>query len=154
MTEYYLRKWNDPILRKECRKVEDFSSLENLVSSMRSIMKKYEGLGLAAPRVGDDRSVLLAQIGSMPKLFINPQIVSAAGYIPFIEGCLSFPGVTVPKLRRYRIDLRYQDEKGMQKEETFRGLNSIVLQHEIDHLHGRLLYQLFKKKVTLNGIKQ
>ena len=144
MIDYHLRKWGDPILRQKCRQVEDISELGGLILSMRSIMSDHSGLGLAAPQIGDDRQILIAKISGDPQVFINPTITKAKGYIPFIEGCLSLPGLIIPTLRRSSIEVEYQTIGGTKKSGTYTGLNAIVLQHEIDHLNGKLMYQYFK----------
>ena len=144
MAEYYIRKWFDPILRKKCTRVHDFPGLDGLISALNSFMSKESGLGLAAPQIGDDRQVLLAKIKGSVQEFVNPEITGAKGYIPFIEGCISLPGLIVPRIRRYSIDVSYQDRTGKKKTGTFKGLSSIILQHEIDHLNGKLMYNYFK----------
>jgi len=144
MEQYHLRKWGDPILRKPCKTVEDFSQLDGLIDSLGFIMEKNSGCGLAAPQVGDSRKVLIAKINNNPKVFVNPTIENAKGYVPFLEGCLSFPGITVPTMRRYSIDLKYQDKNGSEIEKTFKGISAIVLQHEIDHLNGKLMFHYFR----------
>ena len=143
MDDYYLRKWGDPVLREPCEAVEDFSQLDFLIDSMYSIMRQNLGCGIAAPQVGDSRQVLIAQIGLKSEVFVNPRIEFARGYVPFLEGCLSFPFLLVPKIRRYRIDVNYFDRYGAEKSNTFRGLNAIILQHEIDHLNGKLMFHYF-----------
>ena len=126
---YYLRTWGDPALRRRCRPVSEFSDLDGLISSMQYIIDNKPGLGIAAPQVGDDRQILIARIDGEAKLFVNPQIKKARCYIATLEGCLSLPKLTLPKIRRFRIDLEYQTKSGNKKSETFSGLNAIVLQH-------------------------
>jgi len=114
MQNYYIRKWENPILRKKCSVVKDFSNLDDLISSMNSLLGFFDS-GISAPQVGDNRKVILAKINFQRKLFVNPKIKSSKGYVPLIEGCISFPGIIVPTIRRYSIDLEYQDEKGNKK---------------------------------------
>jgi len=145
MTNYYLRKWSDPVLRQKCEKVEDFSKLGNLVNSMLEIMNNHEGIGIAAPQIGDTRQVLIAKVNSKYQVFVNPEIKKARGFIPYLEGCLSFPGLTVPTLRKYSIDVEYQNTTGKKLSQKFSGVDSIVMQHEIDHLNGKLMFNYLKK---------
>jgi len=144
MTDYYLRQWGDPILRTLCDPVENFSSLEDLIHTMREIMHSHNGLGISALQVGETKRVLLAMINGKATVFINPQITKSRGYIPTLEDCLSLPGLFLPKIRRYSIEVQYQDENGKEKSASLKGLNSIVLQHEMDHLNGKLIFHYFK----------
>jgi len=140
MVVYYLRRWDDPELKERCQEVTDFSDLDRLVDSMRDTMYRYSGAGIAAPQVGDLRRVVIAKIEGIPKVFVNPEILSKFGYLPFVEGCLSFPMRYKARIRSYSIKVHYCDQKGEQQIETIRGLSAIILQHEMDHLEGKTIY--------------
>ena len=145
MTDYYLRKWFDPILRKPCVPIEDFSNLSDLVDSMKTIMSENYGVGLAAPQVGDSRQILVAKVKGKKNIFINPKIIYGEGLIILREGCLSFPRIFVPTFRKELIQVEYQDINGVKIKEIFGNIDAVILQHEIDHLRGKLMFQYFKR---------
>ena len=141
VTDYYLRTWNDPILRKKCREVKDFSNLDPLIYAMHSIMSEYNNVGgIAAPQVGDDRQVILALIGNRFQALVNPVIYKAWRFKPSLEACLSFPGKGFFKMRKSGILVEYQTTTGETRNEKYNGLSARILQHEIDHLNGIVLY--------------
>jgi peptide deformylase len=144
MAQYHLRKWRDPLLRKPCDPVEDFSKLDELIASMYGVMRVHSGMGLAAPQVGDSRQVVIALIDDRCKVFVNPKIESKEGYIPRLERCLSFPGLVVPTIRNYRINITYQNQQGKVLNGTFVDKTATILQHEVDHLKGRLMFDYFR----------
>jgi peptide deformylase len=104
-------------------------------------MKANNGIGLAANQVGSDKSVFIMAIPFkemvLERVFVNPQIMLSGQDIAIEEGCLSFPGVTVEVERFETCEISYCDMLGNKKEETFKGLPSIVIQHEFDHLLGK-----------------
>lgn len=138
--DYHLRKWSDRHLKQVCRPVEDFSNLNELVLELKVKMLENRGVGMAAPQIGDDRRVLVALVGDGYEVFVNPEIKQESGHIPSIEGCLSYPGLVALKMRRYNIEVAYQTAKGEHKDAIFKGDDAIVLQHEIDHLNGKVLF--------------
>jgi peptide deformylase len=144
MKEYSLRKWNDPVLREECKVFTDFENIGELLDNMHLIMNSHKGGGIAAPQVGVTSNVVLAEISGITRPFINPIIERSSGYLPFLEGCLSFPGLAIPTLRKASIDINYQDSEGNQIYEKFKGFYAILLQHEIDHLNGKLMFHYIK----------
>ena len=144
MTKYYLRKIGDPILRERCKEVSDFTDLDYLLECMHYTMQKYGGYGLAAPQIGDNRRVILVRSKYGTKELVNPKKLNARGYSLSIEGCLSIPFIELPKIRRYSIEVEYKDKKGKEHVEKFKGLLSRIIQHEMDHLNGVLITDIFK----------
>jgi peptide deformylase len=142
MEKYEIRKWKDPILREVCTPVENFFELGDIVESMQKIVGEHAALGLAAPQIGDSRQIVVARVNKNIEVFINPIIKHSGGYIPFIEGCLSFPGKIIPTIRRYSINLEYQNRDGVKINRDYKGINAVILQHEIDHLSGKLIISL------------
>lgn len=142
---HYLRYWGDPVLRQECEEIEDFDSPElyELLDDMGEIKYNKGGVGLAAPQIGEAKQVILADVGGYEKEFINPEITEKKWYIPSIEGCLSIPFLPVVRLRNYSVTVDYQDRYGESHTDTYRGFDAIVMQHEIDHIHGKLMIDLF-----------
>jgi peptide deformylase len=139
-----VRLYGDPILRKKTTRVERVDDeIRNLASDMVETMFDAPGVGLAAPQVGRLIRMLVADAshhdgGDGPRVFINPEILNAWGEWSFDEGCLSVPGVNAELVRPEAILLRFQDETGAVQEEEFHRLWARVLQHECDHLDGKL----------------
>ena len=99
-----------------------------------------QGIGLAATQVGLGLSILVVDIGDGLEKFINPVILEKAKKkFRMEEGCLSLPGVVVNVLRPERVKVRAQNERGEFFIKTFDGLFAKAIQHEIDHLHGKLI---------------
>ena len=115
---------------------------ERLIKWMIKIMYKNYGIGLAAVQVGYQSRIFVmdcTRAGESPQVFINPEIhkKSKESMIDF-EGCLSAPGKKGEVRRYLRITLNYQDEKGEEQTKTFYNLAARCIQHELDHLDGKL----------------
>lgn len=138
-----LRCYPDPILRVRTEPVEAFDQdVANLVAEMLRIMREHNGLGLAAPQVGVSRRVVIVSphaAGGPEIVMVNPEIVATDGWEVAEEGCLSFPGIYVKIGRFLRVGARYQDLQGQTHRVEAGGLLARAVQHEIDHLDGRLL---------------
>jgi len=141
---YKLRFIGDSILREKTIDVKKFDdSLRAIIKEMIETMHEEDGVGLAAPQIGLDKSLLVIDISSIdenevPLAFINPKIIAMEGEALYEEGCLSIPGVREEVTRPEGITLKYQDQTGKKHTEKFTGWRSRVLQHEIDHLNGIL----------------
>ncbi len=139
-----IRLYGDPILRTKSKPVEKVDdSLLAFALDMLETMREADGIGLAAIQVGRPIRMVVADVGDRaprgtPKIFINPLIVEAIGESVYDEGCLSVPGVNADITRPEQIVLRYTDGKGKGHEELIDDLLARVLQHEIDHLEGKL----------------
>jgi len=137
--------YGDARLRQPCRPVEPREpDLEGLIAEMRDIMQRHDGVGLAAPQVGEPLRLILAwppdRRQGEPTVLINPELLSLSALAEtFDEGCLSFPGIYRPVVRPSVVTVRYQDLHGGQKQIRTAGLLSRILQHEMDHLDGVLL---------------
>ena len=138
----------DPILRKVCEPFdfnEPVMDPYELAEGLHEIRRKDGGIGLAAPQVGIDTRALVVGMGSLQtegtedydQVFFNPVIVSKEGKESYmIEGCLSYPGLFVKVKRPETIQLQWETEEGSECTETFDGITSRILQHEVDHLDG------------------
>lgn len=135
----------DPRLREVCAAVDDFSPfLKELVADMRATVTRENGIGLAAPQVGEGVRVALvnrlAQRNQVEwAVLVNPSLVEFAGEQVNEEGCLSIPGVRVAVRRPARVVFRAQDEKGRWRALPFFGLAAACALHELDHLDGKLI---------------
>lgn len=132
----------DLLLKTKLKPVEQFDSvLEEEVKEMFQVMKKENGIGLAANQVGLNKQIFIAGIPfkeeDFVRVFINPKLSLSGRVISIDEGCLSFPGITVEVPRFEHCQVSYQDLLGKNHIETYSGLISIVCQHEMDHLLGK-----------------
>lgn len=131
-----------PVLRGRARRVEAFTGeLRRLVKDLIETMYANDGIGLAAPQVGHDLQVFVANpsraIGR-ELVIINPALDEARGRTGVVEGCLSVPEVWERVRRAAHVRLLGQDATGAPITVEADGLLAIVLQHELDHLQGRL----------------
>ena len=139
-----IRLYGDPILRTKSAPVEKLDDdLLAFALNMIETMHEADGIGLAAVQVGRPIRMLVADVGErsprgVSKIFINPEILESEGEYLFDEGCLSIPGLSAEITRPERILLRYTDGRRQQREDWFDELLARVLQHEIDHLEGKL----------------
>lgn len=135
-----IRLYGDPCLRKKSIPVAEVGAGERmLIKSMIATMHQAKGIGLAAPQVGINQRIFVTDIGAGPLAVINPRIIKKSGSAVLEEGCLSIPEVTVLVKRPQRITVRYTDEHNRTKEMTCEDLLARVVQHETDHLDGKLI---------------
>jgi len=140
MESLAIRQYPDSILRRKCSQIEKITPKEITVFElMLSTMYKFEGVGLAAPQIGITSSLLVVDIGDGAIKLANPVILKVRGSDRMEEGCLSIPSVTVDIERPYEIVAGGLNEEGRVVEIKAQGLLARVLQHEIDHLKGRLI---------------
>jgi peptide deformylase len=142
-----LRYYGDPILRRRALDVHTFDqSLGEMAGLMLEAMEREDGVGLAAPQVGLDLRLLVALAmrepgdeEAGPVLMVNPEILDRSHdtWI-YEEGCLSIPGIRGDVTRPLKIKIRYQDLHGKEHTLETEGMFARILQHEIDHLDGKL----------------
>ena len=152
----------NPILRMKADEVgpDEFTSgfVSGLVTKMAWFMDKHQGIGIAAPQVGVSKRVFLMHrfgTGSVDlgkvEVVCNPQILAfSKKMVMSKEGCLSLPGMEGIVERHDKIRVKYQNEAGSWKELDLKGLNSIVFQHESDHLNGVLFIDKLIKSTDYN----
>jgi len=135
-----LRVYPDPILRQEASPIILFNrELDDLLEIMLLVMKNHRGIGLAAHQIGIARRIVVADIGQGPLKLVNPEIVTQAGDETMPEGCLSLPGSFAQIRRNTCIEVHARDSRGKPFRFEAVGLLARVLQHEIDHLNGKLI---------------
>lgn len=136
--------WPDERLRDVAEPVARWdAALQTLVDDLFDTMYDDEGVGLAAIQVGIRQRVIVVDCGedeSNPIALINPTIERREGETIFAEGCLSVPGIRAEVNRSDTISVAYQDVMGQVQHLTASGLLSICIQHEIDHLDGKLYF--------------
>ena len=145
---YPVTVYGDPILRKKTEPItKDFRDLKGFIQNMFDTMYASDGVGLAAPQVGQAIRIFILDSTStddeepegIKKAFINPQILEKFGDEWVMnEGCLSLPEIREDVQRPESIRIKYLDEDFNEHEETYNGFNSRVIQHEYDHLDGIL----------------
>lgn len=142
-------KYPEPILRKTAKTISVFNDeLKQLAQDMVAEMYKSDGVGLAAPQVGISQRLIVVNHGKEARVYINPEITyfspdKKVGE----EGCLSLPNIFGLVKRSKKIHLKYQDINGQVIREKIKGLDSIILQHEVDHLNGILFIDRAEKIV-------
>ena len=145
MAKLKILTFPDPRLRTVAAPVIKFDkSLENLVSDMLETMYSADGIGLAASQVDFHERIIVMDISeerNEPKIFINPEfkVLNDKSLFSFSEGCLSVPGVTEEIVRPDSIYLTWQDINGEHHAAEPSGLLTVCIQHEIDHLEGKLM---------------
>lgn len=137
------------ILLKKTERVKDpmAQKIQTLLPEMVETMRKENGIGLAAPQIGQSLRLAIAEANGEVVFLINPDITSySQEKIVFEEGCLSLPGEFFPIIRSEEVTVRYQNEKSLPKKMRATGLLAIIIQHEVDHLDGILIVNRYKKQ--------
>ena len=142
MAKLTILEFPDPRLRTKATPVDTVDdALRTLIDDMFETMYDAPGIGLAATQVDVHKRLLVADVSSDksdPHVFVNPVIVEKDGVTVTEEGCLSVPGYYEEVERAEHIRVRYLDREGTEREEEFEGLLAVCVQHEIDHLDGKL----------------
>lgn len=167
--------YGHPVLRKVCDDIDaDYTDLKKLLADMWETMYQSNGVGLAAPQINkpirlfvidtiqvvegfdDEDKRMYPNEKPVKQVFINAHIVSEDGDTwPYNEGCLSIPKVREDVHRKAIVRLRYMDENFVEHEQEFKGITARVIQHEYDHIEGKLFIdylpplkkRLIKKKL-------
>ncbi|MGN6641254.1 MAG: peptide deformylase [Mucilaginibacter sp.] len=143
--------YGDPILRKKATAIEpdEYPNIKQLVDDMFETMYGARGVGLAAPQVGLSMRLFVVdatpfadeepELKDFKKVFINACILEESGEEwPFNEGCLSIPDIREDVYRKPEIKISYYDENWKHHEESFKGMAARIIQHEYDHIEGKL----------------
>lgn len=147
--------FGDPVLKKKGVEIDaDYPDLKNLIANMFDTMTNAKGVGLAAPQVGKSIRLFIvdatpfsvdpendeeAALAGFRRIFINPVITEEHGKEwKFNEGCLSIPKIREDVMRKPEITVEYFDENFKRKTESFKGLAARIIQHEYDHIEGKL----------------
>jgi peptide deformylase len=155
--------YGDPVLRQRAKDIEKGTDLTQLIDDMYETMHGASGIGLAAPQIGKairlfvvDGTVLEDEpnLSDFKKAFVNPQILEETGDPwEYEEGCLSIPNIREKVARKEKLKIRYFDEMWNLHEENFDGLKARIIQHEYDHIEGKLFVDYLPglKKRLLKG---
>ncbi|HLM26946.1 MAG TPA: peptide deformylase [Thermoleophilaceae bacterium] len=138
-----VRRLGDPVLKSRATDVDRFDEgLRGQVARMAGIMNDALGVGLAAPQLGISQRVLVYRVGPDAPLvtLVNPELEWRGEEEETLEeGCLSIPGVGVDVDRAVHVRVRARDEEGQERLVEASGLEARVIQHEMDHLDGKLI---------------
>jgi peptide deformylase len=135
-------EYPDPRLRKKAAPIDDFGSeLQTQIDDMFETMYAAPGIGLAATQVNIHKQLFLVDVSEdkkSPLVFINPEIVELRGVEEMEEGCLSFPGVYAKVERADGLTIKALNREGKPFEMDADGLLAVCIQHELDHIQGKL----------------
>ena len=147
-----IRVLGDPILRERTEPLPVVTGVvQALISDMFETMRAAEGIGLAAPQVGRKERVFVMDVDDDPMAMVNPEIIEREGSERAEEGCLSIPEIFGDVDRATRIVVRALDAEGKPFEVELTDLAARCVQHELDHLDGKLFIDymsLIKRKFT------
>ena len=142
MAKLTILEYPDPRLRTRAAPVTVFDqALGQLAEDMLETMYNAKGVGLAATQVNVHKRLLVADVSeerNSPLVLVNPRLVEAVDKSVNQEGCLSVPGVFEDVERARRVRIEFQDVTGARRELESEGLLGVCIQHEIDHLEGKL----------------
>jgi peptide deformylase len=142
MTQFVILEYPDPRLRKTAKRVDVVNdAVRQLAADLLETMYAAKGIGLAATQVDVHKRVLVIDISeerNQPLVFINPEILTATGRGPGEEGCLSVPDIYDKVQRATQIRVRALGLDGLPFEMDADGVLAVCIQHEMDHLEGKL----------------
>ena len=142
--------YGHPVLRKVAKDIDkDFENFDTFMTNMWDTMYKTDGIGLAAPQIGKSHRVFVIDADPLSddfpeakdfkRAFINAKVVKETGLEwSFNEGCLSVPNIREDVKRKPLIEIHYYDQEWNYHEDIFEGAMARVIQHEYDHLEGKL----------------
>ncbi|MFI5399479.1 MAG: peptide deformylase [SAR324 cluster bacterium] len=145
-----VHRFPDPVLKRRALPVAAFdAALKRLAGEMLETMYVEGGIGLAAVQVGELRRLVVMDLMNgeeldgkpaphQPRVFVNPEILQAEGEITTEEGCLSVVDFHAEVTRAARVECAYRSLTGEPKREWLEGIAAVCIQHEIDHLNGKL----------------
>lgn len=160
---YPIVMFGDAVLRKRASDIPQGTDLKELVQDMFETMYAAHGIGLAAPQIGKSIRLFVVdgttledepELADFKKTFVNPVILDETGdKWEFEEGCLSIPNIREEVSRKETIRIKYFDENWNVFEEEFDGMKARIIQHEYDHIEGKLFidYLSSLKKRMLKG---
>lgn len=137
-----VRLYIEPVLNKPVDLITDFTGLDNIAGDMIETMLAFHGIGLAANQIGLNKNLAALYVEDKTKILVVANLI-ITGYTKetdvLPEGCLSCPGVTVPVRRALGIRIEAQKLNGEKINLEFTGYDARIVQHEADHLNGKLI---------------
>ncbi len=157
MAQLTILEYPNPRLRLEAKPVEKFDDdLQQIIDDMFETMYAAPGIGLAATQVDVQLNIVTMDLSddkSEPIVLINPEVIEKRGIEEMEEGCLSFPGVYVSVERANEVHIKALDRHGEPFEIDTGGLLAVCIQHELDHLAGKLFVD-YLSPLKRNRIKK
>ncbi|ELX8378908.1 peptide deformylase [Providencia vermicola] len=151
----------DERLRIKCSPVTDIAAVQTLIDDLLDTMYSTEnGIGLAATQIAATQSVMVIDISEnrdQPMVFVNPEIIESEGETSYQEGCLSVPEIYADVARFKRVKVKALDRDGKEFTLDSDEFLAIVMQHEIDHLHGKVFLDHLsplKRNMLLKKLKK
>ncbi|MTC60422.1 peptide deformylase [Providencia rustigianii] len=151
----------DERLRIKCAAVTDFAAVQTLIDDLIETMYSTDtGIGLAAPQIAETKAIMVIDISeerNQPMVFINPEIIESEGETSYQEGCLSVPDVYADVPRFQRVKVKAFDRDGNEFIVDSDEFLAIVMQHEIDHLNGKVFIDhlsTLKRNMLLKKLKK
>jgi peptide deformylase len=160
---YPIVMYGDPVLRQRAKNIEPGTDIAQLVNDMFETLDAANGIGLAAPQIGQSVRLFIVDGTSLQddpamenfkKVFVNAELLEEAGTPwEFEEGCLSIPNIREKISRKEHLRIRYFDEHWTLFEESYDGMKARIIQHEYDHIEGKMFvdYLTPLKKRLLKG---
>ncbi|MCF8040135.1 MAG: peptide deformylase [Desulfohalobiaceae bacterium] len=157
-----IKTYPDPVLKKKGREIEKITeNIKDLAQEMVETMYQNQGIGLAAPQVGESLRLITVDVSGPDfredlHVLINPELIELDGETCTEEGCLSLPGFKCRVTRAEEVTVKGLAPDGTEKVIQATGLLAVCLQHEIDHLNGKVLLDysgrmkkiMYEKKAT------
>ena len=140
--------YGHPVLREVSSDIIDFSNIDSLIQDLFDTMYEFDGIGLASNQIGIDKRIFVVDISHMeesdeesdkPLVFINGRVDNTVGSDVDSEGCLSLPEIRINVERYESIRYKYLDRDLNKHSKNFSGLLARIIQHENDHLDGKLI---------------
>lgn len=140
--------YGHPVLKKVSSDITDFSEINSLIQDLFDTMYEFDGIGLASNQIGIDKRIFVVDISHMeesneesdtPLVFINGRIDNTLGSNVDSEGCLSLPEIRINVERYESIRYKYLDRNLNKYSKNFSGLLARIIQHENDHIDGKLI---------------
>ena len=132
--------YGHPTLKKIAKDIDkDYPNLDIIIKDMFETMYFSKGVGLAAPQIGKNLNLFVIKTPTFQEVFINPILFLDGRDIQNIESCLSFPGMEFAVNRREKVLIKYYNKDWTYLIREFDGILGIVIQHEYDHLKGKLI---------------
>lgn len=159
---YPIVAYGDPVLKRKGKEIQKGTDIKQLVEDMYETMYNANGVGLAAPQIGKDLRLFVIDAEAMDPdnlegmkiAFVNPEILEEYEEPwKYEEGCLSIPGIRSEVERLSKLKIRYYDAEWNEHVEEYDGLVARVIQHEYDHIEGKLFVDYLSplKKTLLKG---
>jgi peptide deformylase len=148
-------KWYNPILTIPAEAVRDFNGdLASLAENMIATMNAYNGLGLAGPQAAASLRIFVMKNKKESLVACNPRILIHGPETVMDEGCLSLPGVYNQVSRGTKVDMKYTDVLGNERDIYLEGLEARIIQHEVDHLNGILFVDRMSRQMRSSTLRE